>query len=172
MKQTKIDELSKINNLPPALANPKEEPNLPHLMGRTLLAIKQVMEKEVGVNMLTARIMLLLARKDGMSQNQLTSCIGVDASMITRTVKEMEKELRWVRRERDPQDNRLMRVFLTEKGQEHAQIIPQKTEKLEKRLTQDLNQADLAQLRAYLHLLEDTARYMYEDSNKISNVTN
>jgi len=172
VKQAKIKELSKADNLAPALLQSNEEPTLPHLMGRTLLAIKQVMEKEMGVNMLTARIMLLLARQDGMSQNQLTGCIGVDASMITRTVKEMEKELGWVRRERDSQDNRLMRVFLTEKGQGFAQIIPQKTKQLEQRVTQKISQADLTQLRVYLHVLEDTARYIYEDMSENNNTAN
>lgn len=145
---------------------PEEQPALPHLLGRALMKIKQAMEAEMGVSVLTSRIMLILANQDGATQNYLTSCMGVDASMITRTVKEMENELGWVHRERDPEDNRLMRVFLTEEGKHQASKLPRRAKELEKRLTRNLSQNELEQLRHYLQVLEDTARLEYENHRR------
>ncbi|HEX2911899.1 MAG TPA: MarR family winged helix-turn-helix transcriptional regulator [Chloroflexia bacterium] len=161
MKQLKPESLE--SGAGNATYNKDEESNLTHLMGRALLAIKQVIEKELGVNLLTARILFALAKQDGATQNYLTGCLGVDPSMITRTVKEMEGELGWVRRERDPEDNRLMRVYLTEIGRQHAQVLPQQAKEIEGRLTGNLNQTDLAHFRQYLHILEETARHEYQN---------
>ena len=137
---------------------------LGHMLGRTLGAYKQIQEKEIGINGLVAMVLLQLMQQDGITQNYLTSCTRVDPSMITRIVKELEQERGWVRRERDPQDNRLMRVYLTDEGREQAQILPAKVAAVEQRLTRNLTEQDLQELRRILGRLEETVRQDYENS--------
>ena len=74
------------SNLQQFFSDQNEDSFLPRLLAQTLHVIRQVLEKTLGVNHITGRIMLILAHKDGITQNYITSCIGVDASMITRTV--------------------------------------------------------------------------------------
>ncbi len=133
-----------------------------HQLGRTLGTFKIVHEKEMGISGLAVMIMLELARQDGVTQNHLTYCTRVDPSMITRVVKELEQERGWIRRERDAEDNRLMRVFLTEAGREQAAIVPAKAAAIEQRLTQRLTVEDLQDLRRILSHLEEAARHDYE----------
>ncbi|NWJ49077.1 MAG: winged helix-turn-helix transcriptional regulator [Chloroflexi bacterium] len=160
--------MDKLNNTIPTppqfFSDQSEDSFLPRLLGQTLLAIRQVLEKTLGVNHITGRIMLILAHEDGITQNYLTGCIGVDASMITRTVKEMETDLGWIRRERDHTDNRLVRVFLTETGIIQANIILQQVKALNQQLTSKLSQSDLAQMKNYLYILEETARSIFENN--------
>ncbi|MEI7554373.1 MarR family winged helix-turn-helix transcriptional regulator [Candidatus Chlorohelix sp.] len=152
------------SNLQQFFSDQNEDSFLPRLLAQTLHVIRQVLEKTLGVNHITGRIMLILAHKDGITQNYITSCIGVDASMITRTVKEMETDLGWIRRERDHTDNRLVRVFLTEKGLIQATIMLQQFKALNQQLTSKLSQSDLAQMKNYLYILEETARSIFENN--------
>ncbi|MDP9380635.1 MAG: MarR family transcriptional regulator [Chloroflexota bacterium] len=131
-------------------------------IGRTLTAFKQVYSAELGVSALGAWILSLLCRHDGLTQNDLTSRMHVDASMITRTVKELESERGWISRERDPRDNRLVRVYLTPEGRERAYGLREQVSAIEQRLSRDLNSEQIEQLRGLLRTLEDTARRDHE----------
>jgi DNA-binding MarR family transcriptional regulator len=132
---------------------------LSHHLGRTLWAFKMLYEKEFKVSGMAIRILFALTKQDGMTQNYLTSYLQVDPSMITRTVKEMEQERGWLRRERDPQDNRLMRVYLTDKGREQAEILPKRAAELEQRLTSQISEKELTEIRNILQILHETARH-------------
>ncbi len=133
-----------------------------HRLARTLWALKPAYEKELGVSGPGFLILSLLSQQDGLTQNDLTSLVRVDASIITRMVKHLEHELGWITRERDAQDNRLMRVFLTKEGRQQMQGLDEKEAVLEQRLTHKLTQAELVELDRMLSILEETARNEYE----------
>ena len=124
--------------------------------------MKQVYQEELGISLPSAWIMCRLMRCDGVTQNDLASAARVDASMITRLVKEMESEHGWIRRERDPEDNRLVRVYLTERGRERARGLAGRIAELDGRITRRLDDDQLQRLREMLRTLEATAAEDYE----------
>jgi DNA-binding MarR family transcriptional regulator len=127
-------------------------------LGRTLAAFKQVYVAEVGASPLAAWMLSLLVARDGQTQHELTAQMRVDPSMVTRTVQEMEGEHGWVRRARDPDDNRLVRVYLTESGRTRARGLIERVADMERRLTRGLSAERVGALCATLRELEEAAR--------------
>lgn len=136
----------------------RDQPPLMQQLGRTLTAFKQAYTAELGVSALAAWVLSLLAHRDGRSQHELTEAMRVDASMITRTVQEMEGEHGWIRRERDPRDNRLVRVYLTDSGRERSAGLSECVAAIEQRLTRDLTPEQVQELGRTLRILEIAAR--------------
>ncbi len=136
----------------------QEQPPLMQQLGRTLTAFKQAYTTELGFSPLAAWILSLLAHRDGRSQHELTKAMRVDPSMITRTVQEMEGEQGWIRRERDPRDNRLVRVYLTASGRERSAGLSECVAEIEQRLTRDLTPQQVQDLGRTLRVLESAAR--------------
>ena len=60
-------------------------------------------------------ILMMLYHHDGISQNRIAHYLHVDKALTARSIKKLI-ELGYVRRERDEQDARAYRIYLTEKG--------------------------------------------------------
>ncbi len=65
-----------------------------------------------------------LWREDGLTPGELARRIGVETPTMVRGVGRMEAAGLVVRRD-DPRDGRLVRVYLTDRGRELEEIIPQ-----------------------------------------------
>lgn len=135
-----------------------DAPPLVQQLARTLWACKQAHEAALGFSALEAWVLSLAARRDGVTQHELTAIVRVDPSMITRIVKEMERERGWIHRERDPADNRLMRVYLTARGRERAEGLRERIAAVERHLTRDLGDRRTRELCAMLRTLEGAAK--------------
>lgn len=129
-----------------------------HQLARTFWAFKQIYASEMGIGIAELGVLACLGERDGVTQQELTAALRVDPSMITRTVKEMERAHGWITRARDPQDNRLMRVYLTEAGRQRAASIPAHAMAIEDRLTAALSGAERAELSRLLRAIEDAVR--------------
>jgi DNA-binding MarR family transcriptional regulator len=127
-------------------------------IAKTFWAITQAYTNELGLSTTTVRILGILNEQDGLAQQELTKYLHLDPSMVTRTVKELEHERGWIRRERDPVDQRLMRVYLTPAGRVQAQELPERARALEERLLRGMNEEEREHLRQTLRNLEETAR--------------
>lgn len=69
--------------------------------------------------------LMVLYRKDGISQENLAKLLKVSKATSTRAVQSLENE-GYVYRQRDENDLRAYRVYLTEKGREMREIILEK----------------------------------------------
>jgi DNA-binding MarR family transcriptional regulator len=69
--------------------------------------------------------LMVLYRKDGISQETLAKTLKVSKATSTRAIKNLEKE-GYVYRQRDENDLRAYRVYLTEKGKEVRNVILEK----------------------------------------------
>ena len=127
-------------------------------IAKTFWAITQTYTTQLGLSTTTVRILGILGERDGLAQQELTKYLHLDPSMVTRTVKELEHERGWIRRERDPVDQRLMRVYLTPAGQVQARELPERARALEERLLRGMNEAEREYLRQTLRNLEEAAR--------------
>ena len=66
-------------------------------------------------------ILILLTLKDGLYQTQIANILGKDRPNITRMIDILENK-GFIRREKDENNRRILKVFLTEKGQQKAEI--------------------------------------------------
>jgi len=60
--------------------------------------------------------LLILSRKNGLTQQDLTHMLHMDKANTARTVKKLIKN-GYVQKQKDPEDHRAVRIFLTDKGE-------------------------------------------------------
>ena len=100
------------------------------------LAFKRMVatiERESGVGGMKWFLLTVLGRRDGLSQGEFTQEYEMDPSRVTRTAQSLEAD-GLIRRERDAEDNRVMRMYLTEDGLEVLQKLPEINEQLRRRV--------------------------------------
>ena len=66
-------------------------------------------------------ILLLLSLTDGLYQTQIANILGKDRPNITRMIDILETN-KFIRREKDENNRRILKVYITEKGQEKVKI--------------------------------------------------
>lgn len=121
---------------------------------RTVSAI----ERETGIAGLKWFILKVLAEKDGTSQGEMSQRYEMDPSRVTRTAQAMERE-GMVRRERDPEDNRVVRMYLTDEGRRLLlEKSPVVKEQIWRRASSALSQEEMRELRRMLGLLADAMK--------------
>ena len=67
-------------------------------------------------------ILMLLIKKDGRTQRELSDFLGIRPASMTDVLQRMEKN-GLIERKRDERDHRTMRVFITEEGREKSCAI-------------------------------------------------
>ncbi|MBA3632861.1 MAG: MarR family transcriptional regulator [Acidobacteria bacterium] len=77
-------------------------------------------------------ILISLWKKDGQSQIELSKNLNLSTPTINKMVKNL-KESGYVRIQRGKKDGRIVRVFLTEKGNERQSLVEEQWLKLENR---------------------------------------
>jgi DNA-binding MarR family transcriptional regulator len=124
------------------------------------LAFKRLVttiERESGVGGMKWFVLTMLAQRDGISQGELTQEYEMDPSKITRTAQSLENEgLIW--RERDPEDNRVVRMYLTDEGRELLRKLPEINEQLRRRVRSVLSEEEFEELRRMLGLLAEAMK--------------
>ena len=125
-------------------------------LGFAFWKMKGAFEREMGVSAGTWFTLALLAREDGMSQGELGQRFDVDPSRVTRLAKRLEKE-GLLRRERDPGDNRVVRMYLTDKGRGLIEGLSGRRERFDRRIGAVLSPDELGELRRMLGALAEAA---------------
>ena len=118
---------------------------------------------EVGLYRGQPPILALLTARDGMSQKDLAAALSLSPATITVTIKRMEKA-GLISREADTGDQRVLRVHLTEKGnnvclQAKAQVVQVAAEML-----QGFSPEESLQMRAYMDRMMDNMRKALYDA--------
>lgn len=118
-----------------------EVPLTMHL-ARTSHVVKQALEQALDFDPSHIRILFAALEPEGIIQSSLSKLYKVDPAAITRTIQTMERE-GLVYRAADPNDNRSMRIFVTEKGQLLAHTLPGKIAAFEAMLTEGLTDDEI-----------------------------
>src|ERR687885_1510584 len=118
-------------------------------LGFAFWRMKSAFERETGVSAGTWFSLTLLARKDGISQGELSQRFEVDPSRVTRLAKKLERE-GLLRRERDPEDHRVVRMYLTEKGRVLVEDLYERHARFERRIHGMLSLEEREELRRVL----------------------
>lgn len=114
-------------------------------------------ERESGVAGMKWFVLTLLDRRDGLSQGELSQEFGLDASRVTRTAQSLEND-GLIQRKRDPEDNRVMRMYLTEGGREQLRKLPEINDQLRCRVHSVLSEEEFEELRRMLGLLAEAMK--------------
>ncbi|MCA9970333.1 MAG: MarR family transcriptional regulator [Anaerolineales bacterium] len=77
---------------------------------------------EIGLYAGQEAILLHLIQHDGLSQTELAQALGVEAPTVTKSLARLVKA-GYVRRQRDPVDGRIWRVYITPQGRKLEQAI-------------------------------------------------
>jgi DNA-binding MarR family transcriptional regulator len=124
------------------------------------LAFKRLVatiERESGVGGMKWFLLTVLDRRDGLSQGEFTQEYEMDPSRVTRTAQSLEAD-GLIRRERDAEDNRVMRMYLTEEGSEVLDKLPEINEGLRRRVRSVLGEEEFEELRRMLGLLAEAMK--------------
>lgn len=96
-----------------------------------------------------ATLLCTIVNQDGMTQSEIAEILSVQGATVTNTVKRLE-ESGLVTRQRDPEDNRLVRVYLTESGRQMELEINAKFAELQESIFNGLNKEERKLLRRFL----------------------
>lgn len=119
------------------------------------LAFKRMMamvERETGLSAPKWFVLVVLRKLDGTSQGEISQLFEVDPSRVTRIGQSLEGD-GLVRRERDPEDNRVVRMYLTEEGRRRLRRLPVLNRRMEERIQDIFSEEEQEELERMLGLL-------------------
>ena len=99
-------------------------------------------------------IMRSLAHKDGKSQLDLVRETHLKAPTVSVTLRRLEED-GVVRRETDPMDQRVTRVYLSERGIAHVETVRERLRALDAELMQGFTEEETACLLHFLERMRD-----------------
>ena len=91
----------------------------------------------------------LLAHKDGLSQREIAEKLHIKPPTVNVTVQRLEKA-GFLYREADEKDQRISRIYMTEKGKQAKESGMKKVQDNEKILLDGFSEEDLCLLRRFL----------------------
>ena len=123
-------------------------------LGCVFRRVGAVYEKETGFGVGQWFVLVTLERRNGVSQGEMSRMFGVDPARVSRVGRALEKE-GLVRRERDPGDGRVMRLYLTEAGRKAIEQRAKVEEAVEARVRRVMSKDEVEELGRMLGLLAD-----------------
>jgi len=110
---------------------------------KAMEAIRQHELEQVGLYRGQAAILWQLRQRDGITQTNLAGRLDLTRASITSSLVRME-DTGWIRRDKDPADRRVLRVFLTPDGKRLARKLDKVLENIEAALTNGLEAESIA----------------------------
>jgi MarR family transcriptional regulator, organic hydroperoxide resistance regulator len=104
---------------------------------------------EIAMHRAQATLLCKLFEQDGSTQTEIANQLGIQGATVTNMLQRME-EAGLVTRERDPEDNRLVRVYLTQAGSEKERAITEQFLKVEATIYTGFSSEERAILRMLL----------------------
>src|SRR5262245_5102935 len=98
---------------------------------------------QVDMHRAQAFLLCRLFEQDGMSQSEIADQLSVQGATITNMLQRMEESGLVIRR-RDTDDNRLVRVYLTDAGRDKERAINEQFANLEEAIFAGINHQDRA----------------------------
>lgn len=93
-------------------------------------------------------VLMILSHSDGCSQRRMAEFLRNKPSTVNVSIQRLEKA-GIVCRRRDEKDQRVMRVYLTEKGKETMTVLKTRFNKMEKKMFGNFSETELCLLRRF-----------------------
>ena len=129
------------------------------LLTRACLALRQNLHRrlsEIDLHAGQEIFLLFIWQDDGLTQSELGERVGVKPATVTRVVGRMERSGLFERR-KDEEDNRVTRIYLTEKGWNMQEPVAQVWEDVEAQLMHNFTAEERMLLRRLLLQLYENA---------------
>ena len=136
----------------PAAPEHPQDPTLGHLLAQVCrLAGKrrQLRLERIGLHHAQGMVLFRLWHEDGMSQRDLAAALQITPPTASNTLQRMERD-GWVERRRDGADQRIVRVYLTEKARDLHADARASLREFDREMGSALNEAEQAALRKSL----------------------
>ena len=104
--------------------------------------------REIGIQQGQMPIIMIVYRNNGCSQKEIAERMGVTPPTVNVSIQRLEKA-DIVCRKRDDKDQRIMRVYLTENGENRGEL-QQESKAVEKVMFSNFSEAELCLLRRFL----------------------
>jgi DNA-binding MarR family transcriptional regulator len=126
-----------------------DDDSLMPLLGLAFWRMKHAFEREVGLSAAAWFLLTMLIDENGISQVEVSQRFEVDPSRITRLAQGLERK-GLLCRERDSEDNRVLRLRATEEGRRLISSRQERREGFEERIRQEFTRKELAEFRRML----------------------
>ncbi len=91
----------------------------------------------------------LIKRGDGITQREMLDNLPISKSTMSKNIDNLVQK-GYLRKEKDPEDRRATRIYLTDKGKRAEETIREIDSKVEKIMLEGLNESDKSKLKEYL----------------------
>lgn len=108
---------------------------------------------QIAMHRAQATLLCRLYVQEGMTQSEIGEQLAIQGATVTNIVQRME-EAGLVVRQRDAEDNRLVRVYLTDLGRDHERAITEQFARLEEAIFAGISHEERAFLRRILNQLQ------------------
>lgn len=129
-------------------------------MLRTRMAFRQTIQRvlkagNIDMTFEMLQVMHCLWKKQGVSQQTLAEQTAKDKACLTNLINNLEKK-GWVIRQEDPEDKRSRLVYLTEAGEQLAEIVNPLIASIYKELERNINPKQLQSCLEQLNKVNET----------------
>lgn len=134
------------------------------LTASTYRTASQKTLKEIGCDDITREqlgIILILSLTDGLYQTQIANILGKDRPNITRMIDVLESK-GFIRREKDISNRRILKVYLTDKGKQKADIAKPLKDKMNATQYKGMSDAEILTLVELLRKVRKNIINEYE----------
>jgi DNA-binding MarR family transcriptional regulator len=118
-------------------------------VGQVFRSVSDTFTNPVDISRGQAGVLCVVARQDGLTQSEIAEQLAVQGATVTNMLQHLEEDGLVIRR-RDPEDNRLVRVHLTEAGMQKEHSINEQFGSLQELIFKGLNEEERSQLRRWL----------------------
>ena len=108
----------------------------------------------IGLHKGQAFILLQVCKKPGMAQNEIAHRLHISPATVTNSLKRLERD-GWITRQRDPQDQRVVQVYLTAKAEALHEKIRESFAMLDAELREVLTDKEAQELSRLLISVHD-----------------
>ncbi|WP_294405632.1 MarR family winged helix-turn-helix transcriptional regulator [uncultured Clostridium sp.] len=110
--------------------------------------------KEYDITCAEYPVLIVLQKKDGITQEYISSVLNIDKSAITRVIQSLLGK-GFIEKKKDDEDKRCNRIYLTEKGQASKGSIDKERKEWNTILTKNISQEKLYEVLEILSQMAD-----------------
>lgn len=109
---------------------------------------------DLDYSMIEMRILGEIGRHRSITANELTKCLNIKKSYLSRKLSKLEKN-EYIYKEKNPDDSRSQHLYLTEKGVELNKYVEEQSDRKVLELLEPLDEANYQELVAAMKTIEN-----------------
>lgn len=109
---------------------------------------------DLDYSMIEMRILGEIGRHPSITANELTKCLNIKKSYLSRKLSKLEKNA-YIYKEKNPKDSRSLHLYLTKKGLELNKYVEEQSDRKVLELLEPLDEANYQELVAAMKTIEN-----------------